>query len=175
MRLGDVVEWGGHRWIVRRIERHTRTAILNSGELTNETVPDDLDKTKPTLCQVISNPPQDWPFVAITQRPKFGRLLRITRPSLAGTTAELVAFHDWVVADPIQPGGAIFLNPSLNLRHGDQLLAVYERGNARIQIPREFLSTSQRVARATAPEEEAPRISVYDRLRRNDFADDEDE
>jgi hypothetical protein len=173
MRLGDLIDWAGRRWVVRRIERSTRTAILHDGERTSETVPDDLDKVKPEDCRVVCNPPDDWPFVAITQRPKLGRVVRIAKPQGAnGETSDLVAFQDWVVADPAQPGGAIFFNPTLNLRLGDMLVAIYERGRARIQIPRDFLSTSEKVARSTVSSE-APRLSVYDRLRRNDFADDE--
>jgi hypothetical protein len=175
VRLGDLIDWTGRRWIVRRHERPTRTAILHDGERTTEIVPDDLDTTKPDECQVVCNPSDDWPFVAIAQRPKLGRLVRIARPQGAsGETIDLVLFRDWVVADPTQPGGALFFSPMLNLRLGDTLLAVYEKGRARIQIPREFLSTAEKMARAAAPPPEAPRISVYDRLRRNEFADDDD-
>ncbi len=176
MRLGDLIEYAGRRWIVRRHERGTRTAILHDGDRTTDTVPDDLNTTKPNQCQVVANPPDDWPFVTLTQRPKFGRLLRVSRPTgSGGGVADLVLLQDWVVADPTQPGGAVFFNPALHLSLGDQLLAVYERGRARIQIPREFLSTSEKMTRAAAPPPEPPRISVYDRLRRNDFADNDDE
>jgi hypothetical protein len=172
MRLGDVIEWGGRRWIVRRLELATRTAIVDDGE-TGETLPDDLDKRKPDECRVIANPPDDWPFVTILQRPKFGRLLKLSRPISSTEITDLLRFDHWVVADPMQPGGALFFNPLLNLRHGDLLLATYERGRARVQIPRGFLSTKDRKARAETPEE-PPKISVYDRLRRNEFSDDDD-
>lgn len=183
MRLGDLVDWGGRRWIVRRHERGTRTVILHDGDQT-EVLPDDLDKTKSEECQVIANPPNDWPFVAIMQRPKFGRLLNVARPEMVrpnssvshaqGQVTNLIHLQDWVVADPTQPGGALFFNPLLNLQLGDLLLGIYERGRARIQIPREFLSTREKIARVTAPSPEPPRISVYDRLRRNEFADDDE-
>lgn len=175
MRLGDLIDWAGHRWIVRRIERATRTAIVHDGEQTSETIPDDLDKTKPEECQVVANPANDWPFVSLAQRPKFGRLLKVSRPSLQGTVTDLAPYREWVVADPAQPGSAIFFSPLLNLQTGDLLLATYERGSARVQIPREFLSTAEKMARAAAPPPEAPKLSVYDRLRRNDYADDDDE
>ena len=172
MRLGDLVEWGGQRWIVRRVERDTRICILHDGKNV-ETIPDDLDKLKPGICQVIANPPNDWPNVSLTSRPKFGRIVNVQQPTLGGTH-NLEPLHDWMVADPLQPGGAIFFNPILRLKYGDQLLAIYERGRARIEIPREFLSTAQRIAKAQAPEPEPRKISVYDRLRRNEFADDDE-
>ena len=175
MRLGDLIFYGGRRWIVRRIERPTRTAILHDGDRTSETIPDDLDKTQADQCQVIANPADDWPVVTMTARPKFGRLKKIGRPALQGPVTELVLFQDWVVADPTQTGAAIFFNPMLNLRHGDLLLATYERGTARVQIPREFLSTAEKMARAAAPAPEPPRLSVYDRLRRNEFANNDDD
>jgi hypothetical protein len=174
VRLGDLIEWSGHRWVVRLIERPTRTAIVHDGERASETIPDDLDKTKPDECQVIANPANEWPFVSLAQRPKFGRLVKVSRPTLQGTVADLVRFQDWVVADATQPGSAIFFNPMLALRTGDLLLATYERGTARVQIPRDFLSTAEKMARAAAPPPEPPRLSVYDRLRRNDFADDDE-
>ncbi len=173
MQLGDLIDWGGRRWIVRRLERQTRTAIIHDGDRSSDTIPDNLDKTKPEECQVVANPPDDWPFVTLVQRPKFGRLKGIGRPHGQGEMTDLVCFQDWVMADPAQPGGAVFLNPLLNLQLGDLLLAIYERGRARIPITREFLSTSEKKARAAAPPPEAPRISIYDRLRRNEFADDE--
>lgn len=175
MRLGDLIDWAGRRWLVRNIERGTRIAIVIDAEGTVETVPDDLDKTKPKECQVVANPSNDWPFVPMTPRPKFGRLIKVGRPTVQGPVTDLARLFDWTVADPTQPGAAIFFNPILNLHLGDLLLATYERGQARVQIPREFLSTAGKMARANAPAEERPRISVYDRLRRNEFADADDD
>lgn len=156
------------------MERDNLIAIID-GEDGSDTIPDNLDKIKPNACQIIANPPNDWPNATLAQRPKFGRLVGISRPSLDGATNELRRFYDWVVANPLQPGGSVFFNPFLGLRHGDQLLAVYERGKSRIEIPRDFLSTAQKIARASAPEAEPRRISVYDRLRHNTFADTDDD
>lgn len=174
MRLGDLIDWTGKRWIVRRIERPTKTAIIHDGERTTETLPDDLDQTNPNECQIVANPPDDWPVVTIAQRPKFGRLLRVSRPQLSGAVTDLVRLQEWVVPDPMQPGAAIFFNPLLNLRTGDLLLATYERGIARVQIPRDFLSAHQKMERANTPPPPAERLSVYDRLRHNPYADDDE-
>src|SRR5271155_5346232 len=138
MRLGDLIEWGGQRWIVRRVERSTRTAIIHDGDR-GDVIPDDLDKRKPEECAVIANPGEDWPFATIAQRPKFGRLLQVLRPQLQGEPIELLRFRDWAIPEPTQAGGALFFNPLLGLGLGDMLLAVYERGRGRVQIPREFL------------------------------------
>ena len=144
-----------------------------------ETIPDNWDRIKPDLVQVLANPPKDWPNAYIPQRPKFGKLVSVTRPGLNGTSTDLVPLLDWAVAEPSQAGGAVFFNPSLRLKYGDQLLAVYERGSMRIEIPREFLSTAQKITRAAAPPPAPRKISVYERLRQpNPFVntdDDEDE
>ena len=44
MRLGDLIEWGGRRWIVRRMEYATRTAIISAADQHSDVIPDDLDK-----------------------------------------------------------------------------------------------------------------------------------
>jgi hypothetical protein len=168
VRLGDLIAWGGRLWIVRKLENGTRTAIIHDGR-TSETIPNDAEVQQPEACQVIANPPDDWPFVAIKQRPELGRLLRITQPSLMGDEATLTVFHDWAVVDLLQPT-AVFFNPALGLRHGNYLLACYEKGTCRLQIPREFLSTQGRKARSKASEA-APRLTNYERLRLNPFAD----
>ena len=166
MRLGDLIEWSGQRWIVRRIERPTRTALIYNGGRFSETIPDDLDKKDDGKCRVVANPPDEWPFVTVTQRPRAGRLLRVERPSINGERQVLVAYHDWVVADPTQPGGAIFLNPSLQLRQGETLLVAYETGSTRSVIPRNFQSTVEKAAKGNVVED-APKMSIYDHIRRN--------
>lgn len=174
MRFGDIVEWQGQRWLVRGLDRDMRTAALTN-HIGAQSVPDDLDRVQPEACQVICNPPKEWPVVSMTPRLKYGRLLSIDRlgPGLVMTTV-LAHLYEWMVPDPGQIGGGVFFNPSLGLRFGDQLLATYERGKSRIEIPRTFLSPVQKIARAAIP---APpkRISVYDRLRTNPYAADDDD
>jgi hypothetical protein len=172
MRLGDLIGWSGRRWLVQKIDRQTRTAILYDGYQT-EQVPDDHETRKPEECQVIANPADDWPLIMLAAKPKLGRLLKITRPQMTGGEIELVWLQDWVIYEPMQPGGALFINPMVTLRQGDMALAAYDRGKVRVQIPRDFLSTAEKRARAAAPEP-VTRISVYDRLRRNEFTDDDD-
>jgi hypothetical protein len=173
MRMGDLIEWSGKRWLVRKLERETKTAIIVDADRVSDVIPNDLEKAKPEECKVICNPSDQWPYVAVAQKPKSGALRVIARPDMTSTTATVLRlFYDWVMADTSQPGGAIFFNPDLGLRHGDVLLATYQKGALRITIPREFLSTQERIARATSPRE-VPRRSFYDRLKQNVYDDDE--
>lgn len=171
MRLGDLIEWGGRRWIVRRVERQTRTAIVHDGGQDVETIADDLDESKPEECRIIANPSETWPFVAIPQRTKLGNLLSVSRPLVNGAVIPLVRFQDWLIADPMQPGGAVFFNPALGLRLGDVLVATYQRGGGRIQIPRDFLSAAQ--VKERSEKADVPQLNVYDRLRYNPYEDDD--
>lgn len=172
MRIGDLIEWEKKRWIVRALERSTRTVIISDSDARSEVIPDDLDKRKPEECALIANPADDWPLVAVVMKPKFGRLLKLVHPVMGREPRQLVPFEDWVVADAAQTGGAIFFNPILGLRLGDILVATYERGTSRVTIPREFLSTREKITRANTPAE-PPKVSVYDRLRRNVYRDDD--
>ena len=144
---------------------------MRHGDLTSETIADDLDEREPEVCQVIANPPETWPFVVVPQRTKLGRLLTVSRPFVNGPVLPLARFHDWLIADPMQPGGAVFFNPALGLRLGDILVASYQHGSGRIRIPRDFLSAAQ-VKERSEREEEAPQLNVYDRLRYNPYEED---
>jgi hypothetical protein len=177
VRIGDLIEWAGKRWVIIRMERPTRSAIVADNESNHDAIPDNLDKIEPGECRVIANI-EDWPYCSVAARPRFRRLISVVRPDAQGDgSVALVSFKDWLVSDPGQAGGAIFFNPNLGLRHGDRLVANYQAGTARLQIPREFLSTSQKRARAEAEVQnqiEPQRRSLYERLRTNEFADPDD-
>lgn len=132
----------------------------------------DLDVKAPDTCRVLGNPLTDWPFVVAKPKRSLGRLVSVSRTTRAQEVL-LQPLIDWVVQDTRQIGGTIFLSPALRLRVGEVLVAAYEKGRMNIDIPRNFGTTQERVARATPPPDLGPRTS-YDRLLESDF-DDEDE
>ncbi len=192
IRLGDLVDLHGKRWLVRKLERLTRSVILMDVTGGIDTIENNLDETSPTTCTVVASPMHDWPYVAVPGSRRLGKIQEIRRPSLQlqrGYTV-LVPFEDWLVADALQIGGAIFFNPALNLRYGDVLVGVYQKGTTRIAIPKQFMPLTQRVAEveaaraaAAAPEEEPeipelpaelrPPMTAYDHLMEDNYDDDE--
>lgn len=168
MRVGDLVEWQNQRWLVRSTDREMRMARMVDVRDTVVDIPDDLPVSE---CHVLDHPSETWPFITLAARPKMGRLDHLERPSLRGDPGILQAFYDWVVSDSLQVGGAVFLNPAIGLRIGDVLVAVYEKGRARVSVTAEFGTARQRQANA-APKDIQKR-SAYDRLLKGDFDDDE--
>jgi len=176
LKVGDLVIWSGARWLVKSIERQTKSAVLsppdNHPTQRPEVVAMNLDVTSPKACVVVGNPLTDWPFVVAKPKRTLGRLVSVLRPT-RDREVLLQPLIDWVIQDTRQIGGSIFLNPALRLRIGEVLVAVYEKGRMNIDIHRNFGTTRERVARATPPPDLGPRTS-YDRLLESDF-DDEDE
>lgn len=174
MKAGDLIEAEGRRWLVRNLDRSTRSAILLSPTGEAASVADDLEKSEPEKCKVLCNPATQWPFVMVQVKPTFGQLRQIVLPKPNGDEHVLVAFEHWVKPDMLQVGGAVFLNPDLRLGLGDMLVAVYERGRARVPIPRNFGTAKQRQARlVTAAPPQVP--SLYERLGAGGAIDDDDE
>jgi hypothetical protein len=191
IRLGDLIDFNGKRWLVRKLERLTRSAIVIDVAGGLDSIENNLDETDPTACVVVGNPVQNWPYVAVPGSRRLGKLQEIRRPSLqlqAGFTV-LAPFEDWLVSDALQIGGAIFFNPALNLRYGDVLVGVYQNGTTRIAIPKQYMSVTQRIAEneAAAAAREAPETpelpelppelrpprTVYDHLADENYDDDE--
>lgn len=172
MKQGDLVTLSGTRWLVRKIERATRSALLVSVTGEPNVVAEDLDESDPDGCRVVCNPPSDWPFVTLALKPKLGQLTSLVRPSLRSDEIVLRSFYDWVIPEPGQMGGALFLSPHLRLSFGDMLIEVHERGRLSLTIPVGFGTTKERVQRKTPPAEDQKR-TAYDRLMQSDF-DDED-
>ena len=170
MKTGDLLLRNGMHWVVRNIDRRTRLATLLNEDMQTEWVPLDLDKRQPSVCQVICNPPDEWPFIAISAKSRRGRLVVISRAASQGhQEAAIVQWRDWVSADPLRLGGGpVFFNPILRLIPSETLIATFEAGPpVRIMVPMGFGTVQQRKDRAAVKPVEAK--TAFDRL-----MDDED-
>ncbi len=171
MESGDLLEWRGARWLVRRIDGQTRTAFLVSATGDDEVL--GADEGPPT-CQVICNPAKTWPFVTLPSRKT--RLIGVSRLGIQDHSSlrrdhrevPLTRLTDWVKADDLQQGGALFLNPALRLVYRDRLIALYEDRRLPIEIPRDFRPVAQKIPIRKA-QSERPK-SLYDHV-----MDDDDE
>lgn len=172
MKAGDLVEVEGKRWLVRNLDRSTRSAILLSPTGEAAAVPDNLENSEPEKCKVICNPATQWPFVMVQVKPTFGQLREIVLPKPSGDEQQLIPFEHWVKPDMLQVGGAVFLNPDLRLGLGDMLVAVYERGRTRVPIPRNFGTAKQRQARSASTLPQVP--NLYERLNAGGAIDDDE-
>ncbi len=175
MNLGDLIDWNGERWLVHKIERTTKSAIVIDRKGLKEVVAQDLDEANADACKVLGNPTSDWPFVTIPPKERCSRVESVIIPSLSGDRV-LNAFDDWVRLDPFQIGGPLFLNPGLNLRIGDNVVVCFASKprpiRINVRITGAFRSATERAARAAKEQMQAPR-TVYDRLLGDDFDDDE--
>lgn len=163
MTPGDLIQYGGKRWLVGLRHREVRTfTIYDSMGLASE-IPDDADKTGE--CKVLCNPSKDWPVVIIKARPT--AIIAITD---LRTGRILDCMGDWAPGNPGRPGGNFFVNPLLGLRIGDTLLITYANGKgARFVIPRIFATVQQKISQAAAKPKEPK--TIFDHMMEDDEAD----
>ena len=167
MKLGDVVQQEGTYWMVVRYDpRRTRTADLLSSAGPLVTVPFDAP------VEVVANPSQDWPYVALKVSPRLGPIKNLSRPPSA---QDLVLYRDWMPSEPSRAGGSIFLNPKLRLRHGDYLLAHHENGKTSgISIQATFGTVAQNKKRVEAKPKPVERTAFSRLLEDKQLGDDDD-
>jgi len=162
MNVGDLIEWQGKRWLVRKIDQSTETAFVVANDGQDTVVDSDADKRGE--CRVVCNPPRDWPFVVLTRR---GRVLDVSRATPRGAVP-LIRFVDWVKADDLQLGGSVFINPDLRLMYPDRLIVTDAGGpTSSVEIPRNFCSVKDKPPPRPSRSEREPK-SIYDH-----FFDDE--
>ena len=146
MVVGELVEYGGHRWRVYKLDKGVRTvALVRWGGTTEEVADDD-----PGL--VVVDNPSEWPVVTARIKPTSGALIKLSI-ARRGRLQALQPLVDWVPSDLMRAGGSIFINPKLALAVGEVLIAEYKDGSAsRIPITKRYGSLAQRkVARASTP------------------------
>lgn len=141
MEPGDLIRWRGQVWLVRKVDPDLATAVVEA-DRNMEVIPSDADSTGD--CQVWCKPSQQWPSVRL---PFLAGAIRLVRVRRGWDT--LRRFIDWVKLDDFQIGGALYLNPALNLGFGDRLVAVYEDPSGDviavpIDIPRNFTPLPER-------------------------------
>ena len=164
MEVGDVVEYQASRWRVYKADRQVRTLTLRREDGFLEEVEDD----HPDLKRLFS--PSKWPFVTAPLHPSAGRISKVYRPRGLDLN-ELRPLVDWVLSDPVRPGGAIFMSPRLRLSRGDTLLIEHVSGKrTRVVISEGFGSMELRRKRKEKAVEE-PR-TLGDSLVEDFMADD---
>jgi hypothetical protein len=162
MKLGDLISWRGQRWVVRSVDRRARLASILGEDLRTDTVPYNLDQRTSEACQVICNPSEQWPFIAVGVKNNRGRLIRIDRAVPVPTPLRM--WHDWLPSDPLRMGGGpVFFNPELRLGFSESLLATFETGlPGKIVTPPGFGTVRQRQSRAAVKPKE--KKTAFDRL-----------
>lgn len=155
MKIGDVIDQQGVLGVVRRLDRQARLAVVQRVDRKIVEIEDDLEITNPGECVVLHNPSEQWPFVKVPDRPRLGALVGLTLPD----QRDLFLFLEWL---PTEFGktGAVFINPGLQLGYGDVLLVRHEKGTARLDIPRQFVTVHKKAEKPEPP----PVPTAYTRL-----------
>jgi hypothetical protein len=148
--LGDIVEFDGIRWKVASFNVQHRTCLLTRFDGPPREVPDDLDthpeEGGPSLT-VLFNPAKTWGYVTAPLKTRGGRMVELRR-----NFRVLVPMMDWVPGDFHRPGGAIFLNPELEIHRGEILAVRHANGNlSRVAVTGNFGTVHHRVRAATYP------------------------
>lgn len=164
MKVGNIVEYEGHRWRVYREDKHVKTMTLLRWDGATEEVAADDSRVK------VMWDPSKWPFVAAKVNLKAGPFtgLILTRK---GRSLNLRPYVDWVPSDQSRAGGSIFVNPLLGLKLGEVLVAVHTNGTrVRIPITQEFGTMTNRKRRQGAVPERRDLVDYLDGV---DFVVDE--
>lgn len=162
MQIGDLVSLEKMRWQVESQQDDLFIIRAWDGQ-TREVHPKDLG------VKVVTHPPTRWPFILVPVRVKDGPVVKLTivRENKVWIFEPLI---DWVPADRIRAGGAIFINPSVQLKTGEIVVAHHKSNRlARVAITPSFGSVAQRQARAQKPKPEVR--SVYERVMDDDLFD----
>lgn len=162
MNIGDLIEWDGKAWVVRKIDTALATAFLESSTGDTAVVSTDFKGAGS-----LGSPPQDWPAAQLPSK-RLGRLVSVSTP-----TRVLGKLTEWLKLDEFQIGGCLYLNPSLNLGYRDRLVAAYRNPTGKlvsvpIEIPRNFVSATvkeEQARKAALPLPSPPREpTIYDRI-----------
>lgn len=136
--IGAVARFDAKLWRVVRFARFTKTYHLANFEEKVEIPEESLD--------VVSNPPQQWPFAAPTTKSnRKSPIVKILRGQ-----QELALFTEWVPSDFMRQG-PVFFSPTLKLRKGEILTAVCQNNTTlRITITPGFATVQKRGENATS-------------------------
>ena len=175
MIVGDLVAYDGKRWLVSKVDRPLKVALLSilsddSGQKSE--VPLEWENPPESKLSVIANPTETWPFITVVGKKWAGPLLQIEQPRPRRHIRILHRGTDWVPVDPSQEGGVIFFDPALKLKIGDFLVGTHRSGAIiRMTVPPTFGTVLARVARSAQVKkvEEGPKSSF------NRILDEDDE
>jgi hypothetical protein len=169
MKLGDLVEHEGKRWVVLSYDRVLRLNLLLDQAGIRKEVPDEAPDAT-----VIANPTLEWPTLTAAIKPGAGPFVKLAVPGLPGNQERvLTPWVDWVQSNPGRDGGSLFVNPAARLNPGMVLIATHRNGAlVRVSVPRNYGTVAQRRARAAIQNPPPPTEPVN---RFNRILDDEDE
>ncbi len=166
MKLGDLVDYEGQRWVVHRERPDGATVVLLNARGQAREVPGGLAD-----CVVVANPTTEWPCLTVRDNPRGMFLVEVTR---ATTGARLVPYVDWILSDPTRAGGMMFVRPDLGVQSAEVLLLRWRQGKASsVRVPVPFATVGQRVARVEG--KKPKQVTGYDRLLVDRFDSDDDE
>ncbi len=169
MKRGDIVSYQDRHWLVQTYDpKRLRIAQLLAADGATIEVAHDLDQTDPGF-RVLANPSIDWPFLTVPEKPRWGKVTGVSRIQERQLVA-LVPVTDWVLSDPLRPGGSLFLRPGLGLKLGDILQVRFEKPGyaVNVTVPRTYGTVAGRVAMATQPKVKKGPATSYDRLLADD-------
>jgi len=148
MKVGDLVEHEGQRWLVIKYDREVRVVQAVNASGTRKELADDSPD-----CQVIVNVPESWPTLAAPTKSGAGPFVRLVIPALPGREDRVLEpWVSWIQADPIREGGSVFISPAAGLLPGVVLIATHRNGAlTRIQVPRTYATMAQKQAAAARP------------------------
>lgn len=161
------------RLLVVRIDEEGQVTLSDSkGELSYLAM--NADQEQPWQCQVVCNPTREWPFLQLPAK-KWGMVQFVALPAITGDLQNLVPFEDWVVGEPLRGGGALYVRPTLKLKHMDRLVVFFEKGQTSLIVPKHFFPVAAKAAAAKfARIDITPKsVTVYDHLLRDGLGDDE--
>jgi hypothetical protein len=173
---GDVVLLNDQRFLVVIVDEEGNAHLEDVMGVVNTILPSTMDELEPWRCHVICNPTREWPFLQVPSK-RWGRVQFVARPNPVGDLRNLVPFEDWVVGEPLRGGGALYIRPTLKLRHMDRVVLFFEKGQTSLIVPRHFLPVGVKAAAAkfsrvdTSPKP----LTVYDHLVGNGLGDDDED
>lgn len=166
MRVGDLFDRDGVRWYAAHQDLDRCLMTLYSTVNVERVVADDADAKDPSLV-LVAHPPTEWCLIAgPRKRVVAGPYVLVVVPGFPGRAPDRVLepLRDWVQSEPHRTGGSLFINPAVQLRYGDVLLATHRGGAAvRLTISKHYGTIAQRIE-ATKPPISAPLVNRFNRV-----------
>lgn len=148
MRIGDLIEYEGSRWVIVSYDKLVRVGLALDAAGARREVADDAEGLV-----VVGNPASDWPTIMAPLKLGAGPFVKLSQPGLPGQPERVLEpWTQWIQSDPVRDGGSLFIHPSVRLLNGEVLLAQHRNGTVvRLLVPRNFGTVAQRQARVVKP------------------------
>lgn len=163
---GDLIRWREQVWLVRKVDSALSAAVVEAADRSTEILSSEAVHSESAA--VWCRPAQEWPAVGLPFRPGVSRLMELQS---CASGSLLVRLRDWVKLDDFQLGGALYLNPELNLGFGDRLAGMFVDPMGRrvvlpINIPKNFQVFVNKVPVSVEPTVQEPVVpALFARLK----------